>query len=105
MRTILVATDYSKPARNAAFYALHLANALKANIDLCHAFGLPIESPMLGQIAWSVYEYPDLYEENTKELKSWQRHWKTEKKLGEMKLSHFILQYIMEVRRRCSSCD
>jgi len=69
MRTILVPTDYSKPARNAAFYALHLANALKSNIDLCHAFGLPIESPMLGQTAWSVYEYPALQEENTKELK------------------------------------
>lgn len=69
MRTILVPTDYSKPAKNAAFYALHLANALKSNIDLCHAFGLPIESPMLGQTAWSLYEYPALQEENTKELK------------------------------------
>lgn len=69
MRTILVPTDYSKPAKNAAFYALHLGNALKSNIDLCHAFGLPIESPMLGQTAWSPYEYPELYEENTKELK------------------------------------
>ncbi|BAP32415.1 universal stress protein [Chryseobacterium sp. StRB126] len=69
MRTILVPTDYSKPAKNAAFYALHLANALKSNIELCHAFGLPIESPMLGQTAWSLYEYPALKDENTKELK------------------------------------
>lgn len=38
-------------AKNAALYALHLANALKCNIDLCHAFTLPVDSPMLGQTA------------------------------------------------------
>ncbi|PTT39829.1 universal stress protein [Chryseobacterium sp. HMWF028] len=69
MRTILVPTDFSRPAKNAAFYALHLANALKSDIDLCHAFSLPIESPMLGQTAWTLYEYPDLQKENSKELK------------------------------------
>ncbi|WP_312900368.1 universal stress protein [Chryseobacterium taichungense] len=69
MRTIVVATDFSKPARNAAFYALRLANAMKSSIHLCHAFGLPVESPMLGQTAWAVYEYPALEEENSKELK------------------------------------
>lgn len=69
MRTIVVPTDYSKPAKNAALYALHLANALKSNIHLCHAFGLPIESPMLGQTAWALYEYPALQDENSKELK------------------------------------
>ncbi|WP_066440306.1 universal stress protein [Chryseobacterium sp. CCH4-E10] len=69
MRTIVVPTDYSKPARNAAFYSLHLAAALKSNLHLCHAFGIPVESPMLGQTAWSLYEYPALQEENNKELK------------------------------------
>lgn len=69
MRTIVVPTDYSKPARNAAFYALYLANALKCNIDLCHAFALPVDSPMLGQTAWALYEYPALQDENSKELK------------------------------------
>ncbi|AZA58404.1 universal stress protein [Chryseobacterium shandongense] len=69
MRTIVVPTDYSKPARNAAFYSLHLAAALKSNLHLCHAFGIPVESPMLGQTAWSLYEYPALQEENSKELK------------------------------------
>ncbi|MBP2614925.1 universal stress protein [Chryseobacterium jejuense] len=71
MRTIVVPTDYSKPAKNAAFYALHLANALKCNIDLCHAFALPVESPMLGQTAWALYEYPALQDENSKEMKKW----------------------------------
>ncbi|MCJ7935915.1 MAG: universal stress protein [Chryseobacterium sp.] len=69
MRTIVVPTDYSKPARNAAFYALHLANALKCNVNLCHAFGLPVKSPMLGQTAWALYEYPELEKENSKKLK------------------------------------
>ncbi|MDR6158452.1 nucleotide-binding universal stress UspA family protein [Chryseobacterium sp. SLBN-27] len=69
MRTIVVPTDYSKPARNAAFYALHLAAALKSNLHLCHAFGIPIESPLLGQTAWALYEYPALQEENSKELR------------------------------------
>jgi nucleotide-binding universal stress UspA family protein len=69
MRTIVVPTDYSKPAKNAALYALHLANALKCNIDLCHAFALPVESPMLGQTAWALYEYPALQDENSKEMK------------------------------------
>lgn len=69
MRTIVVPTDYSKPARNAAFYSLYLAAALKSNLHLCHAFGIPVESPMLGQTAWSLYEYPALQEENSKELK------------------------------------
>jgi len=69
MRTIVVPTDYSKPAENAALYALHLANALKSDLHLCHAFGIPIESPLLGQTAWALYEYPALQEENGRELK------------------------------------
>lgn len=69
MRTIVVPTDYSEPAKNAALYALHLANALKSDLHLCHAFGLPIESPLLGQTAWALYEYPALQEENSRQLK------------------------------------
>ncbi|MET3537163.1 universal stress protein [Chryseobacterium limigenitum] len=69
MRTILVPTDFSKPSKNAAYYALHMAQALKANIDLCYAFNLPTESPMLGQVSWALYDYPALQEENSKELR------------------------------------
>lgn len=69
MRTILVATDFSKASKNAAYYALHLATVLKVNIELCHAFSLPSESPMLGQISWVLYEYPELVEVNNKELR------------------------------------
>ena len=69
MKTILVATDFSKASKNAAYYALHLASPLKVNIELCHAFALPSESPMLGQISWVLYEYPELVEENDKEMR------------------------------------
>lgn len=66
MRTIIVPTDFSEASKNAAYYALNLANILKANIELCHAFTLPSDNPMLGQVAWVVYEYPELLEANNK---------------------------------------
>ncbi|BAP32428.1 universal stress protein [Chryseobacterium sp. StRB126] len=69
MKTILVPTDFSKPSKNAAYYALHLGNTLKANIELCHAFTLPAEDPMFGQVSWPLDAYPELMEGNTRELK------------------------------------
>lgn len=69
MRTIVIPTDFSKPARNAAVFALYLAHALKSDMHLCHSFEIPIESPMLGQTAWAVYEYPALQKDNGEELK------------------------------------
>lgn len=69
MRTILVPTDFSKPSKNAAYYALNLGNALKANIELCHAFMLPSIDPMFGQVSWPLYDYTELMEGNTSELK------------------------------------
>ncbi|WP_449398071.1 universal stress protein [Chryseobacterium wanjuense] len=103
MRSILVPTDYSKPAKNAAYYALHLANALKANIELCHAFNLPFENPMLGQTAWALYEYPALQEENSEELKKLVKKLEKKKKLcGEMKLFLFIPRYLIHAKQGMS---
>jgi nucleotide-binding universal stress UspA family protein len=42
METLLLATDFSKPADNAAEYAAHLARFLNARLVLVHAFSLPI---------------------------------------------------------------
>ena len=42
MKTILVATDFSKSARNAALYAVKLAKAFDAKLVLFHAFQIPI---------------------------------------------------------------
>jgi len=43
MKTILVATDYSKEARNAFVHALEIARLTKANIVLLHAFHKPLK--------------------------------------------------------------
>ncbi len=43
MKTILVPTDFSKAASNAAEYAARLAKALKANVVLLHVYHVPIQ--------------------------------------------------------------
>lgn len=63
MKKILVPTDFSEPATNASAYALQLAKYLKADIELCHAFMIPSEAGVAGQIAWPVYEYDELKKE------------------------------------------
>lgn len=45
MKTILVPTDYSEPAYNAAVYAIQLAKELGANIKLFHAYHVPAAVP------------------------------------------------------------
>jgi nucleotide-binding universal stress UspA family protein len=41
MNTILLATDYSPVAQNAAVYALHLAHHLQADLELVHSYIIP----------------------------------------------------------------
>lgn len=41
MNTILLATDYSPAAQNAAMYAMHLARHLNAHLELVHAYIIP----------------------------------------------------------------
>jgi hypothetical protein len=41
MNTILLATDYSPAAQNAAIYAMHLSEHLQANLELVHAYVIP----------------------------------------------------------------
>ncbi len=45
MKTILVPTDFSKAAHNAAEYAIHLASEIKATVLLFHAYHLPLTLP------------------------------------------------------------
>lgn len=42
MKTILVPTDFSATARNAAQYAAEMAIAINANVLLLHVYGLPV---------------------------------------------------------------
>ncbi|WP_332032721.1 universal stress protein [Kaistella sp.] len=58
MRTIIVPTDFSNPSRNAARLALNLAIGLKADLHLCHAYNIPVKSPMMGEVLWTLPEIP-----------------------------------------------
>ena len=46
MKTILVPTDFSLSAKNAARYAMHLGKQMRANIKLCNAVYVPFEVPV-----------------------------------------------------------
>jgi nucleotide-binding universal stress UspA family protein len=68
MKTILVPVDFSKPAENAARYALHLAKTIQANITLCHALYIPLEVPTESIGSWSGYDPATLREESMQAL-------------------------------------
>lgn len=66
MKQILVPTDFSRSAYNAAEYAVALAKATKAKIILIHIYNVPIP-PMETYISPVSFSY--LHEENMKRLK------------------------------------
>lgn len=70
MKTILVATDLTIAAENAARYALQLAKKIKAGVTLCHAFQVPAEALGAAQAAWPLEDYPTVKAEVTEELRS-----------------------------------
>ncbi len=70
MEKILVATDLSVNAKNAAKYGYSLAVDLKANLVLCNAFIVPAELPEAAMIAWPKFEYDELLKVSEKELKA-----------------------------------
>ena len=82
MKTILVATDFSKSANNACLYAIEMAKEIKADIILLHVF----ETPLLfaGQY-FTVY-----YELAEKKLKAYQQ--KITKLAGKVKISLALQQ-------------
>lgn len=69
MKKILVPTDFSQPAHNAASYAINLAKGIKANVELCHAMMVPAEAPMAAQVAWPLENYASIKKQATYELK------------------------------------
>ena len=60
MKTILVPTDFSPAANNAAKYALKVARKVKANIKLCNAVKVPAESIYASQVAWPLEDLEHL---------------------------------------------
>lgn len=68
MKNILMPTDFSVPAENAAQYALQLAKALKADVLLCNAYKVPAKAPMAAQVAWPLMDATEIEQEVTNEL-------------------------------------
>lgn len=62
MKTLIIPTDFSAPAENAAMYALNLAFSMRANIHLCHALRPEGPDPSLGGASLAVKNFPDLHE-------------------------------------------
>lgn len=69
MKKILVPTDFSFPAKNAAFYAMHLATTMQASVKLCNAIMVPVDVPMAAQISWPLVEFSTLEHEAIESLK------------------------------------
>lgn len=68
MKTIIIATDFSKPAGNAARYALNAAKYLKSNMILCHAFTVPADATVAGHVVWPQYDYEFLLNDASEHL-------------------------------------
>lgn len=97
MKRLLVPIDFSKPAENAAHYALQLAKYLKANITLCNVFLLPATVPATAQVSLPGYEYDTLKEENRQELEVIAKRLRTEDKtLPAPDFFHPVIESISE---------
>lgn len=68
MKTILVPTDLSETAENAAQYALQLASSIKANVKLCSAFRVPEETVIDDEVFWPMESYTLVKKNITGEL-------------------------------------
>ena len=68
MKKIVVFTDFSERAAQAAIYAWHLAHELQANLVLYHAYLNPASQPYAAQIAWPLVNAGQLEINTRKEL-------------------------------------
>jgi len=64
MKKILIATDFSANATNAAKYGYALASHLHANIVLLNAFLAPEATPQGNMIGWPLEDYTTLLEDS-----------------------------------------
>jgi len=68
MKAILVPTDFSITADNAARYAMHLAREMHTNLELCNAIKIPIEALAAAQVVWPLEDYSAIKNSVTEEL-------------------------------------
>ncbi|WP_449436832.1 universal stress protein [Pedobacter steynii] len=71
MKKILVPTDFSTSAKNAANYAMHLGKQMKANVKLCNAVMVPLDVPLAAYVAAPIVSFETLEHEVEQELKRW----------------------------------
>lgn len=67
MNTILVATDFSQPSRDAALYAAHLAKANNAELVLLHVYMLPTP---VSEVPYVMVSVDEIQQENEKQTNS-----------------------------------
>jgi len=68
MKKILIPTDFSPAAYNAAKYAIHIAQKIKAGIKFCNAIKVPADYVMAGQVVWPLEDYSTLKNDAEAEL-------------------------------------
>lgn len=68
MNSILIATDFSANASQAAVYGYRLASKLGADVTLAHAQIIPAEIPQAGLAAWANLPYDEIENDGWVEL-------------------------------------
>src|ERR1700761_6515310 len=68
MKTILVPTDFSPAASNAAWYGFQLAARLKANMLLCNAMMVPMEVVGTSEGMWPMEDYTSVQHDTAIQL-------------------------------------
>ena len=68
MKTILLATDFSDPATNAARYALRLAQQINADLLLCNVFHVPVDEQVAAELIWPTADYNSVHTESMQQL-------------------------------------
>jgi nucleotide-binding universal stress UspA family protein len=74
MKTLLLPTDFSEPAKHAVEYGYFLASDIKANVVLCNAFIVPSEVPQAGMVVWPLANYNALIKDNSDALNALKKH-------------------------------
>lgn len=87
MKTILLSTDFSATARNAAFYAADMAQAINADLHLLHVYSLPVS---YGEVTFA-FDPEDFRKDSESEL--------LELKNELCQLSHISVGITTEVRQ------
>jgi len=85
MKTLLISTDFSDNATNAAVYGYKLAKQIKADVTLCNSVIVPAEIPQSGTIVWPLEEYDTLVNNSTDELKNLKERLESDGDQGDFK--------------------